>query len=152
MIGTGFLCLLGFGLGLGWWLSPTIAATLEGADVRNSSMEDFLPFIFPIFLPIALYLWGDAWRRWRNTRRFERNKQTTTGLITHLWLDPPRPPGKQYYVGYQFGEGQTAYQKVHSRTYSRLAVGESVTVEYAPDKPPLSRLDLQKRRKKRNEG
>lgn len=146
-LGVGLICLLGFGLGLGWWLNVTIAATLDSVDVRASSLEQWLPFIFPIFLPIAGYFWWDSWRRWRDTRAFERGKQTTSGTITHLWIDPPRPPGKKYYVGFHYGQGNAVYQQVHSRTFSRLTLGQEVIVEYVPGRPRLSRLNLRKQKR-----
>jgi hypothetical protein len=153
-IGLGFLCLLGAAVGLGAWFDPTVLdrQTAMTTASNNTWLIIFLPFIFPIFLPIAFYLWWDTWRRWRKTRFFERGKQTTSGVITHLWLDPPRPPGKRYYVGYQFGEGKMAYQEVRVRTYNNLTVGDEVTVEYVQTDPSLSRLDLQKRRQKRAVG
>lgn len=153
-IGLGFLCLVGVAVGLGAWFDPTILDTQTTNTVSSSGstwLVIFLPFIFPIFLPIAIYLWWNTWRHWRRSREFERSKQITTGVITHLWIDPPRPPGKHYYVGYRFGEGQTAYQETHARTYGNLTVGDEVTVEYASQNPQLSRLDLQKRRKRSSE-
>jgi hypothetical protein len=101
-------------------------------------------YSFPLFLIIAGYFFWQTWRRWRDTRAFERSKQKTTGVITHLWLDPPKGQGKKYYAGYRFSNEQTAYQQVHSRVFNRLAVGESVKVEYVAETPRLSRLDLRK--------
>jgi hypothetical protein len=101
-------------------------------------------FTFPLFLLIAGYFFWQTWRWWRDTRTFERNKQKTTGIITHLWLDPPKGQGKKYYVGYRFGDAYTAYQQVHSRVYNRLVVGESVKVEYVPGNSRLSYLNLRK--------
>jgi hypothetical protein len=148
-IAIGFICLLSAAMGLGAWLSPTIAATLESADPTGRTAAWCLPFIFPVLVPLSLYFFWITWRQWRETRLFERRKQVTTGAISHLWFDRPTGRGKQHYAGYRFGEGQEAYQKVHSRTYGRLAVGEAVTVEYVPDNPQLSRVDLSKRRQKR---
>lgn len=150
-IGIGFVCLFGVAIGFGAWFDPTL---LETQTVSTGTGPGWwligcLPFIFPIFLPLALYFWWDAWRSWRRTRAFERNKQSTTGVITHLWIDPPRPPGKRYYVGYQFGDGQSVFQDVHARTYHRLAVGDQVMVVYSPANPPLSYMDLSKRPPKR---
>jgi len=151
-IGIGFLCLVGVAVGWGAWFDPSLLDT-QTANTAASGGSTwtiiFLPFIFPIFLPLAFYFWWDTWRRWRKTRMFERSKQSAAGVITHLWIDPPRPPGKHYYVGYQFGEGQAAYQETHVRTYNSLAVGDEVTVEYIPANPQFSRLDWQKRRQKR---
>jgi hypothetical protein len=107
-------------------------------------MADILPFIFPIFLPIAGYFWWAAWRDWQRTRAFMADRQITSGVITHLWIDPPRPPGKRYYVGYQFGQGVSAYQAVQARTYKRLSIGDAVTVEYSAANPLLSCLNWQK--------
>lgn len=150
-VGIGFVCLFGVAIGFGAWFDPTLLETQTVSTVTGPGwwLTACLPFVFPIFLPIALYFWWDAWRRWRRTRAFERNKQTTTGVITHLWMDPPRPPGKRYYVGYRFGEGQGAFQDVPARTYGRLAVGDEVTVEYAAVNPEFSHLELSKRHQKR---
>jgi len=150
-IGLGFLCLVGAAVGLGAWFDPTILDSQTTTTVAGSGGSTwllmFLPFIFPIFLPIAIYFWWTTWRSWRRTREFERSKQTTSGVITHLWIDPRRPPGRRYYVGYRFGEAQTAYQETHVRTYANLAPGDEVTVEYAGHNPLLSRLNFQKRRR-----
>jgi hypothetical protein len=144
-IAGGFCCLLGVALGVGAWFDPTLLESQNRMAADAAWLLGCLPFIFPIFLPLALYFWWAAWRDWRQTRAFAGDRQTTTGVITHLWVDPPRPPGKRYYVGYQFGQGQSAYQSVQARTYNRLTVGEAVTVEYSAAKPQLSCLNLQKK-------
>jgi hypothetical protein len=136
-------------IGWGAWLDPSIAAALDSADRPGQLWGWCLVFVFPLLVPIALYFFWRTWREWRETRPFERYKQTTTGTISHLWFDRPNGRGKQHYAGYHFGDDHEAYQKVHSRTYSRLAIGEGVTVEYVPSNPRLSRVDLQKRRQKR---
>lgn len=146
-LGVGFVCLIGFAMGGLAWLDPqTALATAESAG-QHGQYELFfllLMFIFPLFLIIAGYFFWQTWRWWRDTRTFERSKQKTTGLITHLWIDPPKPPGKKYYAGYRYGDGLEAYQELHSRVYNRLAIGESVKVEYVPEDSRLSRLDLRK--------
>jgi hypothetical protein len=145
--GMGLVCLAGFAIG-GWsWLDPqTARATAESAGSQGEFGLFFLllMFTFPLFLLIAGYFFWQTWRWWRDTRTFERNKQKTTGIITHLWLDPPKGQGKKYYVGYRFGDAYTAYQQVHSRVYNRLVVGESVKVEYVPGNSRLSYLNLRK--------
>ena len=140
----GFVCFLGVALGLAAWFDPTILNDQTASSTVGGGiwLTILLPFIFPVFLPIGLYFWGDTWRHWQRTRLFMRSKETTPGVITHLWLDPPRPPGKRYFVGYRFGEGQSAYQETNIYTYRRLTVGAEVVVEYVPHKPLLSRLDL----------
>ncbi|MCG3210417.1 MAG: hypothetical protein FOGNACKC_04048 [Anaerolineae bacterium] len=143
----GVLSLAGAAIGLLQWLNPSL---LNLDSLYNPSwLAIFLPFIFPLFVPAAFYLWWLAWRDWRRTRVFEQSKVTGAATITHLWVDPPRPPGKKYYVGYQYGQGQSAYQPVPVRTHKRLAVGEQVAVEYVPGRPELSRIDLQKKAPRR---
>ena len=148
-VGIVFFCLVGVAFGLGAWLDPSIAATLDSADRPGQLSSWVLPLIFPLLIPISLYFAWVTWKQWRETRLFQRHKQIMTGTITHLWFDRPSGRGKQHYVGYGFGEGHEAYQKIHSRTHGRLAIGEAVTVEYLPDNPRLSRVDLSKRGKKR---
>lgn len=146
-VGTGLVCLAGFAIGGLAWLDPQMAlATAESAGPRSEYGLFFLllMFIFPLFLLIAGYFFWQTWRWWHDTHTFERNKQKTTGVITHLWLDPPKGQGKKYYVGYRFGNADTAYQQVHSRVYNRLTVGESVKVEYVPGNSRLSSLNLRK--------
>ncbi len=146
-VGMGLLCLVGAAIGLFQWSDP---ALLSASPTYNTTwLEIFLPFVFPIFVPMAFYVWWLAWRDWRRTRAFERGKVTSVAAITHLWVDPPRPPGKKYYVGYQVGAGHSAYQTVPARTHKRLAVGEQVAVEYVPGRPELSRIDLQKKAPRR---
>jgi hypothetical protein len=146
---AGFCCLLGVALGAGAWFDPTLLESQNRMPADTAWLMACLPFIFPIFLPIAIYFWWAAWRDWRRTRAFARDRQITTGVITHLWVDPPQPPGKHYYVGYQFGLGPPAYQEIPARTYNRLAVNEAVTVEYSAANPQLSCLNLQKKPAKR---
>src|SRR5690606_32819020 len=124
-LAVGLFCLVGVALGLGAWLDPSIAEALESAD-RPSQYTWWLPFAFPLFVPISLYFFWITWRHWRETRLFQHHKQTITGTITQVWFDRPSGQSKQYYVGYRFGDGHEAYQKIHSRTQSRLAVGEAV--------------------------
>ncbi len=147
-IGIGALCLLGVFIGLAAWRYPDLLE-IQSNDQSVLLMAWLLPFIFPVLLPIALYFWWDAWRQWRRTHNFEKSKQTSTAVITHLWMDPPRPPGKRYYAGYHFGGGHTAYQQVPVRTYKTLAIGDEVPVVYAAENPQLSRLDLERRPKKK---
>ena len=145
--GTGLVCLAGSAIGGLSWLDPQMAlATAKSAGPRGQSELFFLAlmFTFPLFLIITGYFFWQTWRWWRDTRTFERNKQKTSGVITHLWLDPPKGQGKKYYAGYRFGDAHTGYQQIHSRVYNRLSVGESVKVEYASETPRLSRLDLRK--------
>lgn len=146
-LGTGLVCLAGFAIGGLAWLDPQMAlATAESAGQHGEYSLFFLllMFIFPLFLIIAGYFFWQTWCWWRDTRVFERDKQKTTGVITHLWLDPPKGQGKKYYVGYRFGDASTAYEQVHSRVYNRLSVGERVKVEYVPSNPRLSYLNLRK--------
>jgi hypothetical protein len=147
-IGLGALCVGGIFLGMAAWRYPELV-NVQSTNQTVLLMTFLLPFIFPVFLPMALYLWWDTWRQWRRTRTFEKSKQVSTAVITHLWVDPPRPPGKHYYVGYRFGSGHTAYQEVQARPYKTLAVGDEVPVEYAGENPALSRPDLQRRPKKK---
>ncbi len=149
-VAIGFFCLLGVALGAGAWFDPTLLESQSLMAGNGAWLLGCLPFVFPVFLLLAFYFWWTAWRDWRQTRAFTHDRQTTTGVITHLWIDPPRPPGKHYYVGYQFGQGQSAYQQVQARTYKRLAVGEVVTVEYSAARPQLSCLNLQKKPSKRS--
>lgn len=140
-VGLGFLCLLGVALGGGAWFDPTLIETQTVTSTGSGGwLIGCLPFVFPVFLPLAGYFWWIAWRDWRQTRAFEGDKQVTRGAITHLWIDPPRPPGRRYYVGYRFGEGHSAYQKVHALTYKRLTLGDSITVEYSSANPQCSRI------------
>jgi hypothetical protein len=148
-LAIGFFCLIGAALGLGAWLDPSIFETLNSADRPGQLSSLWLPFIFPLLIPISLYFFWATWRQWRETRLFQRHKQIVTGTITQLWFDRPSGRGKQHYVGYRFGEGHEAYQKIHSRTHGRLSLGEAVTVEYVTDNPRLSRVDLSKRGQKR---
>lgn len=149
-IGFGFFCLLAMALGGGAWFDPSLIETQTlGSPGLGGLVIVCLPFVFPIFLPLAGYFWWLAWRDWRQSRAFEAEKQVTQGTITHLWIDPPRPPGRHYYVGYRFGEGHSAYQKVHALTYKRLTVGDRVTVEYSPPNPHQSRIDLKKSSRRR---
>jgi hypothetical protein len=142
-LGVGMVCVLGFAIGLWAWFDPSITGSLESAGDRPGEMPGWvLMLIFPLLLPVAFYFWWRVWQDWRNTRAFERSKQTVTGIVTHLWLD--KSSGKRYYAGYRFGDNHTAYQSIHSRTYKRMTVGQQVTIEYAPDNPCLSRLNLQK--------
>lgn len=146
-IGIGLICLIAFGAGGLAWLNP--AAVLNEVGTAGQRGEYGLPFFlimltFPLFLGIAGYFFWQTWHWWRDTRTFERGKQKASGVITHLWIEPPKPPGKKYYVGYRFGDGVEAYQEVHSRTYKRLTLGENVKVEYVPDNPRLSWVNLRK--------
>ncbi|MBE7556932.1 MAG: hypothetical protein HS126_38330 [Anaerolineales bacterium] len=146
-MGTGLVCLAGFAIGGLSWLDPQMALATAASAGQQGEYELFfllLMFIFPLFLIIAGYFFWQTWRWWGDTRAFERSKQKTTGLITHLWLDPPKGQGKKYYAGYRFGGEHTAYQQVHSRVFNRLTVGESVKVEYVPGNPRLSYLNLKK--------
>lgn len=151
-VGVGLICFFGFACGLGAWLEPTIAVTLFEDRPGAAGYAWLLAFIFPVLLPVALYFFWDTWRRWRDTRLFERDMQIFSGVITHLWVEPPTGRGKKYFVGYSFGESQTAYQQIHSRVYKRLEVGEKVKVEVAATNPRLSRLDLRQRSQKRASG
>lgn len=148
-VGVGLTCFVGFACGLGAWIEPSIAATLLESRSGPADYAWLLAFIFPLLLPAALYFFWETWRTWRDTRAFERDKQVFSGVITHLWSDPPTGRGKQYFVGYNFGEHHTAYQKVDTRVYKRLVVGEKVKVEAASGNPRLSRLDLRQPSQKR---
>ncbi|GAB4444615.1 MAG: hypothetical protein Kow0031_27040 [Anaerolineae bacterium] len=143
-VGLGILCLVGVALGLAEWYQPGLL-DVQPASVDAQLMIGLLPCIFPVFVPAAVYFWWLAWRDWRKSRLFRRSRRVTTGVITHLWVEPPRPPGKVYYVGYRFGEGYGAYHTVHPRTYKRLAVGQAVAVEFAADNPDISFPNLKKR-------
>lgn len=143
-IALGGLCLVGAALGLAEWFQPGLL-DVQSTSVDVQLMSGLLPFIFPVFVPIAVYFWWLAWRDWRYNRVFQRSRRVTSGIITHLWVEPPRPPGKVYYVGYNFGEGRSAYQKVHARTYSRLAVGQPIVVEFAAANPAISCANLKRR-------
>lgn len=147
-VGVGLICFLGFACGLGAWVEPSIAVTLFESRSGAADYAWLLAFIFPVLLPAALYFFWDAWRHWRDTRAFERNKQVFNGVVTHLWVEPPTGQGKQYFVGYSFGDNQAAYQQVQSRVYKRLGLGETVKVEVASTNPRLSRLDLSQRGRK----
>ncbi|MCK6624939.1 MAG: DUF3592 domain-containing protein [Anaerolineae bacterium] len=146
-VGIGLGCFIAFAFGGAAWLNP--GAVLNEINSVGPRGEYVLPFFlimltFPLFLIAAGYFFWQTWRWWRDTRTFEQGKQKTTGVITQLWVDPPKGTGKKYCVGYQFSDSHKAFQEVHSRVYNRLAVGETVKVEYVPDKPQLSRLDLRK--------
>jgi|GEM_PF-6750176 len=146
-VGIGLGCFIAFAFGGAAWLNP--GAVLNEINSVGPRGEYVLPFFlimltFPLFLIAAGYFFWQTWRWWRDTRAFEQGKQKTTGVITQLWVDPPKGTGKKYCVGYQFSDSHKAFQEVHSRVYNRLAVGETVKVEYVPDKPQLSRLDLRK--------
>lgn len=145
--GIGLVCLAGFVIGGLAWLDPQMAlATAESAGQQGEYGLFFLllMFIFPLFLIIAGYFFWQTWRWWGDTRAFEKGKQKTTGVITHLWLDPPKGQGKKYYAGYRFGGEHTAYQQVHSRVFNRLTLGENIKVEYVPSNPRLSHPNLRK--------
>lgn len=148
-VGVGLICLLGFACGLGAWLEPSIAVTLFESRSGAADYAWLLVFIFPVLLPVAFYFAWDTWRRWRDTRAFEQDKQVFSGVITHLWIDPPTGQGKHYFVGYSFGQNQSAYQQVQNRVFKRLAVGEKVKVEAAAANPRLSRLNLRQQSQKR---
>ena len=146
-VGIGLVCLAGFAMGGLAWLDPqTALATVASAGSQGGYELFFLLLMvtFPLFLIIAGYFFWLTWRSWRDTRTFESSKQKTTGVITHLWADPPKGSGKKYYAGYRFGDGLEAYQQIHSRVYNRLSLGETVKVEYVADTPRLSCLNLRK--------
>lgn len=151
-VGVGLVCVFGFACGLGAWIEPSIATTLFESRSGAANYAWLLVFIFPLLLPAALYFFWNTWRAWRDTRIFERDQQVFSGVITHLWVEPETGSGKQYFVGYSFGDNQTAYQKVDTRVYKRLEVGEKVKVEVASANPRLSRLDLSQRNQKRTTG
>lgn len=144
---SGLVCLVVFVVGGLAWLDPQMALATVSSAGRQGEYE--LPFliimgVFPLFLIGAGYFFWQTWCWWRDTRSFEQGKQQTGGVITHLWMDPPKPPGKKYFAGYRFGDGLEAYQEVHSRVYKRLALGESVKVDHVPGQPRLSCLNLRK--------
>jgi hypothetical protein len=143
--GIGLVCLVAFVAGGLAWLNPAAALNEIGAAGQHGEYElafFLIMLTFPLFLVAAGYFFWQTWRSWRDTRAFEQGKQETTGLISQLWVDPPKGQGKKYYVGYRFGNGNEAYQQVQSRTHKRLTLGEKVKVEYVPNDPRLSRLNL----------
>ncbi len=141
-LGIAILGLAIFGFGLVAWFSPKLSSFYRSEGF-------WLAFVFPVFLPLAIRLLVHVRRSWRVNRVFEDNLQTDTATITHLWIDPPRPPGRLYYVGYRFATDYAAYQSVHHRTYHTLAIGDEIPVQYAGANPQLSRLNLSKRRRKK---
>jgi hypothetical protein len=142
--------LIGFGIGL--IASRTtdffsFSASIETSVSQQPSaapiwLQLLIFYGYPVLLLAALYFFYLTWRDWCRARAFSRGKARADATITHLWKEPPSGSGKKYYAGYAFGLGQSAYQQVDVWTYKRLAVGQSLPVEYLPNDPGVSRLDL----------
>lgn len=151
----GAVCLIGFGMGLYYNRTADFFSFAESAErsanLSGSSMPIWLqPVIyygFPIFLPIAGYFFFIAWSGYRKTRAFKQGCKRGSAAITHLWIEPPSGSGKKYFVGYTFkdertGSSQSVYQQVDVWTFKRLSLEENLPVEYLPEQPSLSRLEL----------
>ncbi|MCL4261837.1 MAG: hypothetical protein KJ069_01410 [Anaerolineae bacterium] len=139
-------CLLGFLLGIGGWVNDTIYATLDTVIPGQATDPRIFMCTFPLWLGLGIYFLWVTWRDWRETRLFNRQKQTGTAVITHLWKDETSG-GKKNYVGYLYDDG-AAFQTLHGRVYGRLTMGEELPVEFVKGYPRLSRVDTPKRPKK----
>src|SRR3712207_3371988 len=67
-LAIGFFCLVGAALGLGTWLDPSIVEAIDSADRSGQLWSLWLPFIFPVLVPISFYFFWLTWRQWRETR------------------------------------------------------------------------------------
>jgi hypothetical protein len=111
-------------------------------------VELLLTYAYWVFLLPVPFLAYFGLLKWRKSRRFLLHKQPSSGIITHLWIDPPRPPGRKYFVGFQFGDGQSAYQSVNPQRYNRLALGDPINLEFVPGEPALVTLVFSQSKRK----
>lgn len=150
-----FLVLFLLGLVLDWqnitawgYFDANRANNLERAIILEFVVELLLTYAYWVFLLPLPFLVYFGWRKWRKNRRFLLHKQPAAGVVTHLWIDPPRPPGRKYFVGFQFGAGFSAYQSVNPQRYKRLSIGDPINLEFVPGEPDLVALDFSQSKRK----
>jgi heme/copper-type cytochrome/quinol oxidase subunit 2 len=134
---TAVVFLLGGFLGL---LARMDSYTFETIANDYGVMVWLLTCGFPILWLVAIILTLKAARHRRQTIQFDTQRQMVKGEITYLWSD--KSEGKKYFAAYLYLDGLQAYQQVHPRTFKRLQIGEAAVVEYLPDKPQVSILNL----------
>ncbi len=162
--------LLAGGLGLLMWVEPSLANV---GDWRTQSNAAIIALAFPLSLVAGCWFAVDAVRDWRLARRFAQGpqgfdfgsdarlfarrfaqgKQRAKGVITHLWRGE-KDGRKEWLVGFEYGEGHSAFQPVHKLRYNTLTEGHEVWVDYLPDDPayasfePIRRAAKSSRRKR----
>ncbi len=142
------LCLTCFGLAaIGaavWFIGPLVITDTW----QTQSQAITIALASPLMLLASfyfLYAWVRDWR-FRNT--FNRNKQRTNGTITHLWRGKDNEQKTAYFVGYGY-HGQSVYQAVDKQAFSSLIIGKEISVDYLPDEPIVSVIELEGSRSKR---
>jgi hypothetical protein len=137
-------------LGLLMWVEPSLANV---GDWRTQSNAAIIALAFPLSLVAGCWFAVDAVRDWRLARRFAQGKQRAKGVITHLWRGE-KDGRKEWLVGFEYGEGHSAFQPVHKLRYNTLTEGHEVWVDYLPDDPayasfePVRRAAKSSRRKR----
>ncbi len=144
---TGLFCLGVFGLGMVMWIWGMDSLVGSGSH-RTQDNAFMILLASPLMLPAALYFFYTTGRDWRRSTRFRQGKQQGEGVITHLWIDRGNRR-RLYRVGFQYGDGHSAYQDVGKRRYDRLAVGDKVQVVYLPESPQLGYFEPDRRKSKR---
>lgn len=141
--------LLAGALGLLIWAEPGVA---DVGGWRSQSNAVFIALAFPFSLVAGCWFAVAALRDWRLARRFAQGKQRTKGVITHLWR-VEKNGRREWLVGFDYGEGHSAFQRVPKLRYNTLSEGHEVWVDYLPDDPayasfePVTRAAKSSRRK-----
>lgn len=135
--GIGLFCLVIALFGMGVWLLGSRGFSLLGATDRNNSSDLMIIVLAsPLMLLASFYFLYTTGRDWRQSTRFQSDKQSISGTISHLWAEPS---SKVYYAGFQYMEYQ-AYQEISRKSFNSLKVGDSISVDYLPQNPQVTRL------------
>ena len=93
---------------------------------------------------VGLFLLGVAAfvaRDFPAARKLDTQGEVAAGKVTAKWTKRDSDDDRQCFLGYTYGEGQEAYQKVSWKYYRQIEVEAVVSVRYLPADPSLSRLE-----------
>ena len=137
-------CLAGFLFGLGANLFGDFGSFLDSSGrLPNNGytpiwLQVLVFFGFPLFLIASIYYLWHALDQRKKTARFLRDRVHGEAQITHLWKVPPEGSDHRFYYGYRYQGTNTAFSEVDGIIFKRLKIGQTLEVDYLPDKPQVS--------------
>jgi hypothetical protein len=120
------------GIGL---LVAGVLRLMEMGSITLSSVA--MPLIGVFLLAVAIW----AGRDLPAARELDSRGVVTQGKVIDKWGRTDSEGDRECYVAYEYGDGYRVEEKVSSRVYAELEVGDEVEIRYLAREPNRCRME-----------